>query len=228
MNAASASVGVLDIIGCRISNPSTGDGYGVILNNASASIGQINFTGGEIANCYCVVADGSTGSTVTTFSGGFTVTACRYGALPSGTGATKTYVFAGCLFSSVSTDLISVTSSSVVIRGDLLNTSGIATVLARAASESVEVVAPQFQVDVSQLIRTGGGRHGLQHQFGPVLRDRAMHLLGLGIVRVLAEPDHRGHVLMAGMRQCCPRAVSSGTSAAVRPRRTPQSLVRRR
>ena len=155
-----ATITQADLVGCRVAF-STGNGYAVLLNSTTDSIGVLNFIGGNYT-CYCLVGDGSTGATTVTLSGGVKISAGKYclnTGVSSGTTSLKTFVFAGCqVVLSSGAYLVYVTRSTVLLKGDLITVSGGSGNLDRVeGTESVEAIGLALALDVSQLIRTGVG-----------------------------------------------------------------------
>jgi hypothetical protein len=153
----SVAITTLDIIGCRWSSSGFG-GYMVLVNSAGGSIGQVNITGGEMLKGHSVIGDNSGVSLVATFSGGFTANSGMVAEMSATSGGTKTYVLAGCQFQGGMNPAVTVNTAAATFLGDLLTTtSGSFKLLTRAGSETVRVLGPLLQVDLSQLSRSGVG-----------------------------------------------------------------------
>jgi hypothetical protein len=154
--ASGATVQVADIIACDATLNLSCDLVGVV---SGAVLDYLNITGGLCAGPAAIFNDAGTSSPVVTFGGGFECTSTQYIAVISGASGTKTLVFAGCSFASITTDGVRVTGTApvTVLKGDLVKISGSPTMISLSASQSVEAIGLALPLDISQLIRTGVG-----------------------------------------------------------------------
>jgi hypothetical protein len=132
--ASGAAVTVCDITGCSLSMNTSCDAVSIA---SGATLGQLNILGGSSSGSAAIINDAGTGSPVVTIGGGFVCTSTQYIAVITGASGTKSLIFAGCTFSSISTYGISVTGTapSVLVYGGLY--SGPTPTVHLSASQSV-------------------------------------------------------------------------------------------